>query len=266
MTDTMEEPLGDKFTAPPPAGWKPMDVAYRGAPAVSLGLIALSSDSGIEPELHRFLDFDDVTIHTNRIYSPRYSSLESLRAMEQGLGAAAANLMPDGHLDVIAYGCTSATMALGPQAVAAGVRQGRDGIPVVDPISSSLAGLEHLRCRRIALLTPYIGEVNEVVERYITDRGFDIATKGFFGARDDDERSRVSLEAFAAAADELVTGPDIEALFISCTALRTSSVIAALEDRLEIPVVASNQALAWAALRAAGDHRTAPGRGRLFQS
>ena len=44
---------------------------------------------------------------------------------------------------------------------------------------------------------------------------------------------------------------DVEAFFICCTALRANSVIDALERDLRKPVVSSNQALAWHALRIA---------------
>ncbi len=264
MADVIERPSGAEFNTPPPEGWAEMDVSLGAAPAVSLGLIALANDSGIEADIHDYLCDRDIVIHTNRIYSPRHSNLESLRAMESGLAAAAANIMPDDDLDAIAYGCTSATMALGPDAVVTGVQSGRAGIPVVDPISASLAGLEQLGCRRIALLTPYIGEVNEVVEAYISGRGFDIAAKGFFGVFDDRERSSIPYDAFAAAADRLAGDPGIDAFFMSCTAMRTAGAIEKLEARLGKPVVASNQALAWALLRAGGDMRAIEGRGRLF--
>jgi maleate isomerase len=52
--------------------------------------------------------------------------------------------------------------------------------------------------------------------------------------------------------------------FISCTAIRSAGVIEQIEATLGIPVVTSNQALAWYALRRLGIEDDRPGFGRLF--
>ena len=54
-------------------------------------------------------------------------------------------------------------------------------------------------------------------------------------------------------------GADVEALFISCTALRVSPIIEQPGQRLGKPVVSGNQALAWHAMRLAGVPDAVPG-------
>ena len=259
------EPKGEEFNAPPPPGWERLDMATAAPPAVRVGLIALANDCAIESDFRAFMAAPDVAVHTTRVYSPLHSNLASLVAVKADIAEAVEDLMPDERLDAIAFGCTSATMANGAEAVRDAVHAKRPGIAVTDPISAALAGLERLGCRRIALLTPYIGEVNLMVERYISDQGLEIASKGFFGAVDDNERSRITPEAFEQAAAQLVEGSDAEGLFLSCTALTTSPVVERLEGRLGLPVVSSNQALAWASLRVAGYASALEGRGRLLQ-
>ena len=58
--------------------------------------------------------------------------------------------------------------------------------------------------------------------------------------------------------------PEADAVFISCTALRTADVIEDIEAALGKPIVTSNQALAWHALRLMGYEDSVPGLGRLF--
>jgi maleate isomerase len=53
-------------------------------------------------------------------------------------------------------------------------------------------------------------------------------------------------------------------VFLSCTSLPAVEVILRLEDRLGKPVITSNQALIWMALRLAGCDYVAPEGGRLF--
>ena len=65
--------------------------------------------------------------------------------------------------------------------------------------------------------------------------------------------------------DPKVLRPETEALFISCSNLRTLDIIDALERESGKPVVTSNQAAMWGTLRKIGDKRAVPGAGRLFR-
>ena len=94
-------------------------------------------------------------------------------------------------------------------------------------------------------------------------QGMDVVRTVAMGLTLDSQMSRVSPDTLLGlAADIDITAA--EALFISCTALTTSPVIEALETRIGKPVITSNQALAWHALRLAGDERPQCGLGRLF--
>ena len=55
-----------------------------------------------------------------------------------------------------------------------------------------------------------------------------------------------------------------EACFISCTAIRSAGLIAPLEAELGMPVLTSNQAMAWHATRRLGLPDAVPGFGRLM--
>jgi maleate isomerase len=115
------------------------------------------------------------------------------------------------------------------------------------------------------VLTPYVDAVNERVRAYLAERGLDIVSFGSFHRRTDPEIAAIVPASIAEAAVAL-DRPDIDGLFISCTALRTLPVIEALEEKLGKPVVTSNQAMAWHALRLAGARRPVEGLGRLLRS
>ncbi|MDA1326445.1 MAG: decarboxylase, partial [Proteobacteria bacterium] len=57
---------------------------------------------------------------------------------------------------------------------------------------------------------------------------------------------------------------DAKALLICCTDFGTADVVQTLEDELGKPVITSNTATFWAALRGAGIERPIKGYGRLF--
>jgi len=256
--------------APVPAtattgGWERLPCTLGDTPAAraAIGVIVLASDLTIETEMRTFLPVPGVGIYGNRIVMPHDATLETLRRMESDMARCAQLLVPDNHLDVIAFGCTSGTMAIGAERVAELIREARPGTAISDPISASLKGLARLGCGRIALITPYIDEINEVVEGYIAGKGLDIAVKGSFKQRGDPEMCRISPESIYEAGMKLGS-TDVDALFISCTALRVSPVIGALERDLGKPVVSSNQALSWDCLRQSGCDDAVEGFGRLL--
>ena len=249
--------------------WKKMACVLDNGPAhkVAIGLVALASDLTSEPELYTFLPREGIAVYTNRIPMPKVVNVASLAQMEHSLMEVAAGILPDDHLDVIIYGCTSGTMTIGADVVAAKIRQARPNIAVTDPITAGLKGLRQMGCQRLALLTPYIdevNEVNEVVENYITKQGFDIVVKGSFKQPGDPEICRVPPQAIYDAGLVLGQEADVDGLFISCTGLRTSSILEPLEQALGIPVVASNQAVAWDCLRLSGFNEPVMGYGRLL--
>jgi maleate isomerase len=84
-----------------------------------------------------------------------------------------------------------------------------------------------------------------------------------FGLDQDDDMTAVPPAALLEAGTQLCD-PAAEALFISCTALRVAGMLDALERRLGKPVVASNQAMLWHALRLIGRHEPVEGFGRLM--
>ncbi len=246
--------------------WQHMACTLDGGPAanVAVGLITLSNDTVIEPELYTFLPRDGVAVYSSRIPMAAQVSVAALKDMRRDLSRVAAEILPDDKIDVMAFGCTSGSMAIGPDNVISEVQKSKPGIPVTNPVSASLKGLRALGIKRIALLTPYPDAVNEIVENYVGGEGFDIVVRGSFKQKGDPQITRVPPEAIYEAGVALGKHKDAQGLFISCTALRCSPVIQRIEDAIGKPVVTSNQALAWDCLRLGGYQNAVPGYGRLM--
>jgi len=248
--------------------WETMVCTPDNGPAATaaIGLITLSNDVVIEPELRSFLSgVEGAAVFASRIPLMLKLTPQALRDMEAHIPRAVELIVPDDRLDVMAFGCTSGSMAIGPERVTAAVHRSRPGIPVTDPVSAALKGLKSLGAHRIALLTPYPDAVNEVVANYVGGQGFVIAERASFKQPNDPAIARVPPEAIYQAGLELGRR-DVDALFISCTALRCSSVIERIEQAIGKPVVTSDQALAWDCLRLAGCEAAVEGYGRLFGS
>jgi maleate isomerase len=246
--------------------WRDLPCTLDGGPAsrAAIGLIVLGNDPTIEPELNRILAMPGVGLYAHRVPLGPNFSVEAIRRLEGDLAAAAAAIMPDDKLHVVAFGCTSCTMAIGPEKVAARIREARPGVAVTEPVTAAFAAFAALGLKRIALLTPYPQEVNRVAAEFLESKGLTVAAKAGFLRSADYDIARVSPQAIVSAAVELGRA-EVDGVFVSGTGLRASSAIARIEQAVQKPVVASNQALAWHCLRLAGVRDRVDGYGRLFQ-
>ncbi|MGH1483255.1 MAG: maleate cis-trans isomerase family protein [Geminicoccales bacterium] len=231
----------------------------------SIGLIVLASDQTIEGEFRHWTGSASVSVYQSRIFNDNRITPATLKAMEARIGEASAAILPGVPLDVIAFGCTSASMIIGEQTVFEKIRESRPDVACTTPITATFAALEAFGTKRIALLTPYRDDVNRTIQHYIEARGIEVPAMGSFHEEDDRRVCRIDKTSIRDAAIALGKDPDIDGVFISCTGLRTQAVIADIEKALQKPVTSSNHALAWHCLRLAGiDDRRDDG-GMLFQ-
>ena len=248
--------------------WERLKAELGSGPAArcSIGLLALATDRVGEIDTKAFVaGLEGVGMFTTRVPMATVATPATLAAMGVHLEAAAALLVPGSRLDVIGFSCTSGTVAIGCAAVAEAIRRARPGIAVTTPIEAGAEGLRQLGCRRISLLVPYRQATADLVSGFFEDHGFAIDRKATFDLDGDPDMNRVTAEDLIAAGSRIIHH-ESDALFISCTGLRTAPVIAALEAAIGKPVVTSNQALAWHALRLGNVGDRVAGRGRLFEN
>jgi maleate isomerase len=230
-----------------------------------IGLIALASDHAIEDEVRHFLSPAVARIATTRIPNADRYDASTLAANAGGFEAAAALILPAGRLHVLAYGCTSGTVAIGEAEVRRILQRARPGTEVTTPIGAAKAGLRALGAGRIALLTPYPPGLHGMVADHLRQQGFQLTGEKGLGVDTDAGITAIPEQAVVEASLSLQR-TSAEAVFLSCTALLTAGVVETLEAKLSLPVVTSNQALAWHALRLAGSKATLPGRGQLLRT
>ncbi len=126
-------------------------------------------------------------------------------------------------------------------------------------------GSKKLGAKRIALLTPYVEEVNQMLRRFVEARGIAVPVMGSFNHENDNEVARISQDSIKDAVRDLAREPSVDGVFVSCTSLRVADIVEGLEQELGKPVTSSNHALAWHCLRLAGYGEPVPGFGRLFR-
>ncbi len=233
-------------------------------PVAALGFIGLATDRASFRDFCDFTDaFEGVQVFPTRIPFEETATPETLAAMESHLADGARMLVPGQPLQSISYSCTSGTIAIGVEMVHEKIRSVRPDSAISTPIEAAIQALKTLKCQRISVLMPYLVETAEMVADYFEQSGFILDSLATFNLGGDPEMNRVSFDSLFEAGLS-TCAPQSDALFISCTGWRTKSVIEKLEDTLNKPVVTSNQALAWAALRQANVTTRMQGLGRLF--
>ncbi|WP_068115947.1 maleate cis-trans isomerase family protein [Tropicimonas marinistellae] len=237
----------------------------NGGAGIRIGLIVLSTDMTTENGFRAALVGQDVSYHTTRVLTVNPLTEDNLRKMGPQLAECAARLLPEMPLDVIAYSCTSATVALGFETVAKQIRAGRPGIPVTTPATAALNAFAHLERQRIALFTPYPEPVGKMMAGFLAEHGVDVVKQTHLGIESDADMPFVSLESLTSLALN-ADHPDADALFISCTAIRAMEVLEALENELGKPCMSSIQCLLWDSLRVSGHNKPIVGFGRLLST
>ncbi len=128
------------------------------------------------------------------------------------------------------------------------------GLAIVD-------ALRAIQAKRVAVVSPYSSLVNDYCRAYLIGHGFEpVAVAGSVPLGPAGE---VPINDIRQMVHE-VPKVGADAVLISCTGLRTLSLIAALESEIGMPVVSSNQAMLWRLLSLAGLAPTLPELGGLL--
>lgn len=147
--------------------------------------------------------------------------------------------------DVVLYGCTSATLTHGSEfdrnlamEIAAG-----SGAVSLTAAGSLVAAIQALGIHRVGFASPYVGDINDKAVNFLMQNGIETVKRADIG-RDlgcygQGELTPDEIYHFALKADS----PQVEAIILSCTDMRSVEVIERIEMTLNKPVVTSNQAM-----------------------
>ena len=225
-----------------------------------IGVVLFDEDVTTEDDLAALrAGADDVAVAVARMPLPLDHSPAGLERAGADLAAAGATLAPSARLAAVCYSCTTGTLELGVLRVAEALALGRPGVPAATPITGAVKALATLSATRISLVTPYPDELTALIVDYLAGSGVAVVRRAALEVGSEMDFERVDAASLAAAA-RAAMAPDAQALFVSCSALRATPLIAALEAELGVPVLTSTQAMWWEALDLAGARRRGPGR------
>ncbi len=229
-----------------------------------LGALLPPMNVTFEPEINRWVP-PGLTVHAQRMYRSRpVTGPEDLKEMLTHLDDDCHRLS-FAQPDFVVYACTSGSaLETGGYDTAMSDRiSSAVGCPASTTSTAVAEALRHLGIRRMAVVTPYVQEINDKEMDFFRDLGFDPVSLESFLEGGSFKIPTIPQEAtyeMALKADR----PEADGVFISCTNLPTADIIERLEDKLGKPVVTSNQATLWLSLRHMGFDGPVPGCGQLL--
>jgi maleate cis-trans isomerase len=137
------------------------------------------------------------------------------------------------------------------------------GTTAITAARAVLAALQHLGVKKLALGTPYPEAISAQGKAFWEAAGFDIV--GYQRLTDVQDIYTENEERAYQLACQANT-PEAEAVLLSGTGLPTVRILERLEQDLKKPVLSSNQASLWRALRLAGVQQAITGFGSLLRA
>jgi maleate isomerase len=225
-----------------------------------VGLIIPSSNRMVEQEMAPAFP-PGVSVHVTRLRMTGANHLafdQLLPCIEE-----AARALIDARCGVVAFHCTANSME--------GGKAGEDEIlaslmrapapRATTTITAIQRAFDVLDARRIVLITPYSASTTAHEAEFLCRAGYDVLSARSFALDGSDAYCATAPQFWRDRVIEAAR-PDADAYFVSCANISVFGVIEELEARLERPVVTSNQAVIWDALRLIGwrGRRSCPGR------
>ena len=236
-----------------------MNYGWRGR----IGLIYPAPGLAGDVEFHK-MSPDGVAVITTRMPLDDVTP-EGLIKMAEDVEEDAA-LLAKAKVDVIVFGCTSGSLVKGLGYDKEIIRriESKVGIPTVTTSTAVIESFKALNTKRVAVSTPYNEKINEKEKIFINDNGFEVTAIKGLEILYADQMQDVRPEEMYRLAKEVFT-KDADTVFISCTGISVINIIESLEQDLKQPVVTSNQASMWAALRKIDVLEPISGLGKLFR-
>ena len=231
-----------------------------------IGVIVPPTNTVNEAEWNRMAP-EGVSVHATRMpLHADTTSEEGKRSLYEDIEKATTDLA-QAQLDAIAYGCTAGSMVL-PITELSDYMAGLVDRPCVTTAASLVNALRALKVTKVALATPYHDVLNYHEVAFFGDTGIEVVhEQGLgIGAGGPHEYIQIAKTPSEEILDHILSAdrPEAQAMVVSCTDFPVLTLIPEIEDQLGKPVVTSNQATFWAALRAVGIDDEFEGFGRLL--
>jgi maleate isomerase len=238
-------------------------------------MIVPSSNTTMETEIpamlrarERVRPDERFTFHSSRMRM-KHVTPEELKAMDADSDRCAVELA-DADVDVMAYACLVAIMAMGRGyhrssesrlGTAAEAATGRAAAPVLSSAGALVEALDHLGARRISVITPYLKPLTGMVCDYLEGEGLTVHDSLSLEVPDNLAVGRLDPKDLVEHARKVDTS-GVDALVLSaCVQMPSLDALQPVQDAFDIPVVTASAATVWRTRRALDQEPRVPDAG-----
>jgi maleate isomerase len=238
---------------------------------VSIGLLTPSSNTVLEPTVQAMMaGVPGAAAHFSRFRVTEISlSTQALAQFDDRPMLQAAELLADAKVDAIAWaGTSSAWLGTETDRKLCERITAITGIEATTAMLALNAILQATGVERIALVTPYIDDVQDLIVRNFAARGIGCVGERHMAIRENFAFANLSDHTVADLIRSVAgSGRDRpDAIATICTNMRGASRIAELEELLALPIYDTIAATLWKCLSLAGiDPAIVVGWGSLFE-
>ena len=228
----------------------------------SVGLLVPSVNTVVEPEFNAAVP-NGYAVHSARMRNTT-ADLDDAVAMLSHVERASDEL-GSANVDVVVFACTSSSFVQGTEGE---IRLRRmierhgqtHAVTTSDAVRQALLALN---ARQVSMITPYTADLNALEVDFLQAAGITVLAEAGMSVVDAYSIAKVDPEVTFREALRTID-PKSDALFLSCTNLKTFEILEDLERRAGMPVISSNSAALWAALGALGFDDGIPHLGSLL--
>lgn len=242
---------------------------------IRVGQIVPSSNTTMETEIPAMLRAREAiaperfSFHSSRMRMKKVTK-EELAKMDGDSGRCALELS-DASVDVLGYACLVAIMSMGrgyhrvsEQKLHQLTVDNGHPAPVVTSAGALIQGLQALGARKIAVLTPYMKPLTELVVDYIENEGFEVLDAVSLEIADNLQVGACDPRAPIEISRRLNTANCDAVVLSACVQMPSLPSIQPVEDRLGLPVVSAAVCTVHNMLRALNLHPVVPNAGALL--
>ncbi|MEM1946136.1 MAG: hypothetical protein QXU87_07620 [Candidatus Caldarchaeum sp.] len=227
-----------------------------------VGVIVPSSNTTVEYEFNRVLQ-GVATVHAARVFLERVEVSELMKLEDEAVREA--RKLATAAVNVIAFACTSGSFVGGRDQFTRIEQEIKNatGLECVATSGAVLRALKHLGAKRICLVTPYTADITSLEAAFLLHYGFEVVSSYHASVVGNREIGMIKDEEVVDWVGRTRYG-EADAVFISCTNLRTFNAIRQIEEKTGKPAVSSNSSTLWNTLKVLGCGVERPELGRLF--
>ncbi|MFT7365733.1 MAG: maleate isomerase [Marinobacter psychrophilus] len=240
-----------------------------------IGQIVPSSNTTMETEIpamfraREAVASERFTFHSSRMRMKKVTR-EELAAMDDESGRCALELS-DAQVDVMGYACLIAIMSRGAGYHRQSQRRLHEATidngfptPVISSAGALVEGLATLGAKKVAIITPYMKPLTQMVVDYIQSEGIEVVDSIALEIPDNLEVGRQDPLNLLEIVKRL-KWVDADAVVLSaCVQMPSLAAIQQVEDSIRLPVVSAATCTTFQMLKALGLASIVPNAGRLL--